>query len=303
MNRFLVSLVVVVLALASTGRPSAQPSSHLPIVLSHFGTRVKDFDASKRFWITTLGGKPGIAVRPDGPGRKPLHVAFPGIMVEMGPDKVEGGSKGSTIDHLAFEVKDLRRMVDRLKAAQFRIVTAVEMPPGGSVNGDIGMLPGSRRSVAYVMTADDVEVELLENGAMTEPIVFSHVHLMAPRGQRSTLRDWYKHALGATEGESGAWYDALDMPGYKGLLRFSEAAGPVKGTTGRVLNHMGFEVKNLRGTYPGLKKRMPGLAEIGSYEPQPEVIFSFTKDPFGTDVQFGEHPAGLFFAGFEPTEK
>ena len=298
MTRFSVALVAVALmAFAGAGRPLAQPASHLPMVLSHFGTRVKDFDASKRFWITTLGGKPGIAVRPNGPGRKPLHVAFPGIMVEMGPDKAEGGSKGSTIDHLGFEVKDLRGMVDRLKKAGFRIVTAADMPAGGSVNGDIGMLPGSRRPVAYVMTADDVEVELLENGAMTEPIVFSHVHLMAPPGQRSTLRDWYKRALGATDGESGSWYDALDMPGYKGLLRFSEAKGPVKGTTGRVLNHMGFEVKNLRRAYPGLKKLIPGLGEIGTYEPQPEVIFTFTKDPFGTDVQFGEHPAGLFFSG------
>jgi hypothetical protein len=295
-NRFFLSLLLVLLAPANSGRPAAQPSSHLPIVLSHFGTKVKDMEASRRFWITTLGGKAGVAVRPDGPGRKPLHVAFPGIMVEMGPDKAEGGTNGSTIDHLGFEVKNLRKTVDSLKRAGFRIVTAAAMPPGRSVNDEIGILPDVRRSVAYVMSADDVEVELVENAAMTEPIAFSHVHFMAPPGQRPAMREWYKRALGATDGQSTSWYDALDMPEYQGLLLFSDAKGPVKGTTGRVLNHMGFEVKNLRRAYPDLKKRMPGLTEIGTYEPQPEVTFTFTKDPFGTDVQFGEHPAGLFFA-------
>ena len=100
-------------------------------------------------------------------------------------------------------------------------------------------------SVAYVMAPDAIKVELVENRKLPMPIAFHHVHLIAPRASLTAMRDWYVKMLGARAGKTTPFFESLDLPGLEGALAFSPA-DKVVGTTGRVVGHFGFEVKELQ---------------------------------------------------------
>src|SRR5262249_44044147 len=151
-TRFIAAAVVLELIAGAGARSAvAQPVPNQPISLSHFEVTATDMDAQKRFWVATLGGKPGSVVPGGAPGRDPFHVAFSGVLIEITPGKTKGGTRGSTVDHIALRVKNLRRTVDAVRQAGYPIVTAGEMPVGGAVKGDIGRLPGNGGAVAYVL--------------------------------------------------------------------------------------------------------------------------------------------------------
>ena len=59
-----------------------------------------------------------------------------------------------------------------------------------TVKDDIGQMDaGGVTGIAYVMSPDDVKVELVEMKAQAAPIVSHHIHFF---GQQSTeMRDWY----------------------------------------------------------------------------------------------------------------
>ena len=63
---------------------------------------------------------------------------FPGVLVFLTPRAPSGGTKGTTVNHVGFETPDLRKAVDRLKAAGFPMVTRDEVPPSYEVKDDLG---------------------------------------------------------------------------------------------------------------------------------------------------------------------
>ena len=108
-----------------------------------------------------------------------------------------GGSKGTTVDHIAFSVSNLRQTLDRVKAGGFRIVTTAEAPPNVKVVDDIGVVTGGPVSgIAYVMAPDDMKVELLEMKAQTAPVASHHLHFA---GMNKEMQAWYMQTFGAKE--------------------------------------------------------------------------------------------------------
>jgi len=249
-----------------------------PIVYGHHHLYVTSVEAHKKFWIDTLGGKPARL------GTSSVDmVSFPNVFVVLTPRPPSGGTKGTTVNHLGFQVPDLRATVGRIKAAGYPVVTRAELPAQYEVKDDIGFVPDTKNYVAFVMAPDETKVELVENPAMAEPIALHHVHFAAP--DIPAMRAWYASTFGAVPGTRGA-FQAADLPGVN--LTFSGAPAPVVGTKGRALDHIGFEVKGLENFVRQLEARGIKVDRAYTYSEQYAVGIAFLTDPWGTNIELNE---------------
>jgi catechol 2,3-dioxygenase-like lactoylglutathione lyase family enzyme len=125
------------------------------------------------------------------------------------------------------------------------------------------------------------------------PIAHHHVHYINP--QYVEMRDWYVKALDATP-RTGPntftdYFAGADLPGIGYMLNFFrlEREGTLTGSAGRVIDHVGFEVRNLEEfcrklEAKGLKlsqplHRMPALGNVTS---------ATLVDPWGTVIELTE---------------
>ena len=73
------------------------------------------------------------------------------------------------------------------------------------------------------------------------PIALHHVHFFGQ--QNEEMAAWYAKVFGAEPGVSPAGFPTANLPGV--ALNFTKATDATVGTRGRVLDHVGFEVKDL----------------------------------------------------------
>lgn len=281
MTRLLVLSVLFVLTAAGSASAPAQvlPAQAGPIVYGHHHVNASSIDEHKRFWIDALGGS---IVRIG--ENQTEAVRFAGALLFMRAQKPTGGSKGTTVDHLGFSVPNLRQVVDRVKAAGFRMVTASEAPPNVPVRDDIGIVDaGGVTGIAYALGPDDVKVELVEMRAQAEPIVSHHVHFFGPEAE---MHAWYAKVFGAkgTPSTSPAFIRA-ELPGIG--LNFS-AGKDVAGTQGRAIDHIGFEVRNLEAFTKRLEADGITLAVPYRQVPALGIAIAFITDPWGTSIELTE---------------
>jgi catechol 2,3-dioxygenase-like lactoylglutathione lyase family enzyme len=254
-----------------------------PIVYGHHHLNVTSIDAHKKFWIDTLGGK---LVKV---GTSPNEVVmFPNVLIFLRQQAPTGGTKGTTVNHIAFAVKDVRAMKDKAKAAGYPIVTRQEAGAGDVVTDDISFNKEQKSYSAFVMGPDDIKVQLFEVKTQAAPIALHHVHFAGPAsagataGKPEEMRDWYVKVFGAKPGKRGVYVTA-DLPGVD--LSFSPSPTPVVGTKGHVLDHIGFEVKDL----PAFLTKLEGM---GIKPDQPlrsipamGISIAFITDPWGTYIE------------------
>jgi catechol 2,3-dioxygenase-like lactoylglutathione lyase family enzyme len=172
--------------------------------------------------------------------------------------------------------------VDRLKAAGFPIITHAEVPDTYTVKDDLGQRPGGNL-IAFVMGPDDTKVELIENKAVTHPIVMHHVHFAAP--DVAAMQAWYVKTFAARPG-TRAGFEAADLPGVN--LTFSPAPEAVVGTRGRTLDHIGFEVRNLEQFCKQLEAGGITLDRAYTQVPALGIAIAFLTDPWGTSIELTE---------------
>ena len=200
--------------------------------------------------------------------------------------KPTSGSKGSTVDHIGFSVKNLRQVVDRVKAGGFRMVTSSEAPPNVKVQDDIGIVEGGPVSgIAYVMAPDDTKVELVEMKAQAAPIASHHLHFF---GMNKEMQAWYMQTFGASTLASAnpAAFISASLPGL--TMNFSPSQTPVAGTQGRAIDHIGFEVKNLEAFTKKLEAQGIKLASPYRSVPALGISIAFITDPWGTYIELTE---------------
>jgi catechol 2,3-dioxygenase-like lactoylglutathione lyase family enzyme len=183
-------------------------------------------------------------------------------------------------------VPNLRQTVDKLKAAGYKMVTATEAPAAVKVQDDIGLTSGGDVSgIAYVIGPDDIKVEIVERKMQTMPIVSHHVHFFSQKPEE--VQAWYVKTFGskpraaATNGIIGS-----DLPGIG--LSVSNSPTPVVGTRGRVIDHIGFEVKGLEAFVKRLESQ--GIKIDRPYTPVPAlgISIAFITDPWGTYIELTE---------------
>jgi len=285
MTRRLAIASIALLALLPAATASAQLTAAKdgPIVYGHHHLNTTNTEAARKFWIDALGG---VLVK-FGTNNTEI-IKFPNALLFMRPNNMpapSGGSKGTTVDHIAFSVQNLRQTVDRVKAGGFRVVTSAEAPPNVKVESDIGVVTGGPVSgIAYVMAPDDMKVELLEIKAQAAPIASHHVHFA---GMNKEMQAWYMQTFGAREQASAnpAAFVSATLPGV--LLNFTPAASVV-GTEGRVIDHIGFEVKNLEAFTKQLEAKGIKLTVTYRKIDALGIAIAFVTDPWGTRIELTE---------------
>ena len=283
MNRRLFIFALTLVAFAPAARASAQllAAKDGPIVYGHHHLAVSNVADHKKFWVDALGGT-AITI---GTQNREI-IKFPNALLFMNPGMPTGGSRGSTVNHIGFSVPNLRQAVDKLKAGGYKMVTAAEAPATVKVQDDIGLTSGGDVSgIAYVIGPDDIKVELVEIKKQTMPIVSHHVHFFSQKPEE--VQAWYVKIFGskaraaATNGIIGS-----DLPGIG--LSVSNSPTPVVGTRGRVIDHIGFEVKGLEEFVKTLGAQ--GIKLDRPYTPVPAlgISIAFITDPWGTYIELTE---------------
>jgi catechol 2,3-dioxygenase-like lactoylglutathione lyase family enzyme len=255
-----------------------------PIVYGHHHVNASDVEAHKKFW-STIGGTVAVV------GTNKLEVIrFPNAWLFMRSQAPKGGgSKGTTVNHIGFSVPNLQATLDRVRAGGYRIVTAEEAPSTYQVKGEIAT--SGPTQLAFIMGPDDVKVELIEARAQTTPIAMHHVHFFGT--QNEAMRDWYAKVFGAAAAPTApnAPFVSATLPGVR--LNFTPATEPVAGTTGRSLDHIGFEVKDLASFVKKLEA--DGIKVQVSYRriEALDTAIAFIQDPWGTLIELSDGLARL----------
>jgi predicted enzyme related to lactoylglutathione lyase len=283
MNRFfsVVVLMLLVMAPASTASAQLLAAKDGPIVYGHHHLNVTNLDEARKFWVDAIGG---VLIKV-GPENREI-IKFPNALMLLRAQKPTAGSKGSTVDHIGFSVKNLRQVVDRIKAGGFRMVTSAEAPPNVKVQDDIGIVEGGPVSgIAYAMAPDETKVELVEMKAQAAPIASHHLHFF---GMNKEMQAWYMQTFGASTLASAnpAAFISASLPGL--TMNFSPSQTPVAGTQGRAIDHIGFEVKNLEAFTKKLEAQGIKLASPYRSVPALGISIAFITDPWGTYIELTE---------------
>ena len=259
-----------------------------PVVYGHHHLNTTNMDAQKKFFADTLGG---IVVKIGSGDRQQEIIQFPNVLIFFRPMQAPtGGSIGTTVNHIGFSVPDLRPLVAKIKANGFKMITADSVAANVKVTGDIAAASPTT-NLAFALGPEDVKVEFVEVKSQKAPIQLHHVHFF---GQMNTeMQAWYAKTFGATmlPANPGSAFVQDQLPGVS--LNFSPSPTPTVGTTGRAIDHIGFEIKNLEAFTKKLEAQGIKLDRPYTKVPQLGIAIAFIKDPWGTNIEMTEGLAGL----------
>jgi len=279
MKRQIIALILC--AILAPFPVSAQLIAAGAVTNGHHHFNASDIDEHMRFWVDTLGGRAATF------GADIPIVIFPNALIFMRDQVPTGGMIGSSVDHVAFSVQDLRATVDRVLDSGFSMITETAAPAGVEVVDDIGVIPGEGpvTGIAYAEGPDGIKVEVLEMPAQEEPIASHHIHFFGE--DAGAMRAWYIDVFGAVlrpgsvNGIIGA-----DLPGLG--LSFTADAPGMTPTSGRVLDHIGFEVENLEAFVAELEAEGIALDVPYTEVEALGLAVAFITDPWGTYIELSE---------------
>jgi catechol 2,3-dioxygenase-like lactoylglutathione lyase family enzyme len=256
---------------AATAFAQTMPPNETGVTMGHLHLNSADVAANKKIFAG-MGGTVGSV---DG---APLqYVRFPGVIVILnlpgGAPPASGPTEGTVINHVGFTVPSVPDAVAKWKAA------GVPVLPGN--NG--------RLDQAFVVTADGLRIEILENKAQTDPIVFQHVHFFVPAAAIPDIQAWYVKNFGAKAGMRGA-NQSDDVPGAN--LTFSKTDAQTVATKGRILDHIGFDVTDIEAAAKRFEAN--GIKLDRGVETLPNgVKLLFIHDPWGTNIEVNQRQKPL----------
>jgi catechol 2,3-dioxygenase-like lactoylglutathione lyase family enzyme len=252
-----------------------------PVVYGHHHLNTTNMAAQKKFYVDTLGG----TLITFGENKQEI-VKFPNVLIFFRPMQAPtGGSIGTTVNHIGFSVPDLKPIVARLKAAGFRMITSESVAAGVKVTDDIAA-NSPTTNVAFALGPEDTKVEFVEVKTQTVPIQLHHIHFFSQQNQ--DMRAWYEKTFGAAEiaANPGAAFVSARLPGV--TLNFTPSPTPTLGTTGRAIDHIGFEIRNLDAFVKKLEADGITIDRPYTKVPALGIAVAFIKDPWGTNIEMTE---------------
>ena len=260
----LVALLFVSTLTAGTAAAQSAPFNQVGVTMGHWHIASKDVEANKKLFLA-MGGKLYM------PGGNPL-IMFPGLFINLnlGTEKGDGATVGSVVNHVGFIVDNVQQRVAQWKAAGVTVLPGGVLPAGGN-----------RLDQAYVVTPDGVRMEILEDKTQSMPIRNEHIHLSLTAAEVPKAQAWYAKTFG---GKTGTRNDQpiVDLPGVQ--IRFATADTKQAPTRGRVLDHIGFDVKDHAAFVKKLESEGIKLDEPVRKSPTGSTI-TYITDPWGTRIE------------------
>jgi catechol 2,3-dioxygenase-like lactoylglutathione lyase family enzyme len=245
--------------LAGGAAAQQAPFNEAGVTMGHWHLISKDVEANKKLF-QAMGGKLYVV------GGNPL-IQFPGVIINLnlGTEKGEGGTEGSVVNHVGFIVDNVQQRVAQWKAA------GVQVLPGNN----------NRLDQAYVVTPDGVRIEILEDKTQAVPVRNEHIHFFLPEAEIPKAQAWYAKTFGGKAGTRNNG-PIVDLPGVQ--LRFNKADAKQAATRGRILDHIGFDVKDHPAFVRKLEAEGVKLDEPPRSNPNGNTI-TYITDPWGTRVE------------------
>ena len=296
-------LTLAALVTCTTPPAVAQLVSHpdARIRVGHYHLNVTSIEAHKKFWADTLGGKAikfgGIDV-----------IEFPDAFLFLHVQKPSGPTRGTAFDHIGFAVPNVPAMAMKLAAAGYTETTGREPKFGEAPPATSGTSAVYGR-FAYFLGPDGVKIELVtsdqnqsaqpDRGVVrgkekdVPPIVAHHIHFI--NKQYVEMQQWYMKAFNAIlrPGQTDFFIGA-DLPGVGYSLNFFRWEGDQSithvPTAGRVVDHVGFEVKNLDAFCKALEAK--GIKLSRPYKKKDAAMSNIATamivDPWGVSIELTE---------------
>lgn len=269
--------------LGSTGPVWAQlsPPNASGVAMGHLHYHVRDIEANERFWVALGGEATSLGAT--------VVVKFPDVLVFLSEGESSGGTEGSVLNHMAFRVQSL----DTIEAAGFEFerpassgVTSVFTPEGERIE----LFDETATNLTFTLD-DGFESPFAQrhNESLAVPIIAHHLHLYLAEGAVKEARDWYATMFGGTPGMR--WrYDAVDLPGIN--FNFSSTPDTLAPTRGRMLDHIGLEVRNLE-TFCRELEAKGVVFDVPYTRGALGFASAFLTDPWGTYIELTEGLNGL----------
>jgi catechol 2,3-dioxygenase-like lactoylglutathione lyase family enzyme len=237
------------------------PPNETGVSIGHLHLLVSDPEAQKKVWIEALGAQPTKT------GTLEM-LRLSGVFLIVGKARMEptGGTDGSTVHHVGFEVKDMAAVKAKLDAAGIS-----SAPVNGNPNQILAQFP------------DQVTVELTADPALTTPVAMHHIHLAT--ADPEALRGWYVKTFGLKAGARGNFLAAFVPGGEIDTRKTAQAQTPTKG---RTLDHIGFEVRGLEAFCKKLEAEGVKFESPVRDVPQIGLKIAFLIDPEGTRIELTE---------------
>jgi predicted enzyme related to lactoylglutathione lyase len=126
-----------------------------------------------------------------------------------------------------------------------------------------------------------VRMEILEDKTQSMPIRNEHIHLSLTAAEVPKAQAWYVKTFG---GKAGTRNDApiVDLPGVQ--IRFATVDAKQVPTRGRVLDHIGFDVKDHAAFVKKIEAEGIKLDEPVRKSPTGSTI-TYITDPWGTRIE------------------
>jgi catechol 2,3-dioxygenase-like lactoylglutathione lyase family enzyme len=274
---------MIATALLATSARAQLLNKDAPVIVGHYYLNVTSIEEHKKFWVDTLGGTPmkfgtaGIDV-----------IKFPDVYIFLRKQTPAGPSVGTTLNHIGFAVPDVPKMTAKVVANGYALTVGREPGPGQTASPPTA---GNYGRFSYIVGPDGVKVELVTAEAKDAPPI-AHHHVHFANRQFVEMQQWYMKAFDATlrPGQTD-YFIGADLPGVGYMLNFFSwlPAQDVVGTTGRAIDRVGFEVRNLEEftrklDAKGIKLREP-------YRRNPEfgnLGTAAIMDPWGTSIALTE---------------
>ncbi|MBI2185777.1 MAG: VOC family protein [Acidobacteria bacterium] len=287
--------VVTLAALLLEAPVRAQLAAPNPagVTMGHLHYVVRDVEANRKFWMD-FGATP-VKIG----SREALKL--PEVFIFLDRGESSGGTEGSVVNHVAFRLPDIPKALARFRSLGVRVLPQNPGSPIGNI-----LTPDGERIELFHDGTENVPFHLDEgrrdavaerlSRSMTMPVTTHHFHLYLPKGGSQEAKAWYVKMFGAvpgtrrgslrTDGTPQTVYLAADIPGMNiNFLDVEEKAVP---TRGRMLDHIGFEVRNLeafcrRLEAAGVKLERPYRRNAGD-----GFATALLVDPWGTSIELTE---------------
>ena len=263
MIRFLLAMGFGLTLLRPCGAQLA-PASEAGIRIGHVHLNVRSVEAHKKFWVEQVGAKAVRIGSTEG-------VEIPGLLILFRQQEPTGTVGGSVIDHLGLKVKNLDELIASFQAAG----SEVEKPRIGREN----------TPKTYVIGPDQFRMELVEDPKIATPVISHHLHYFL--AEPMAVKEWYVKTLPVAPGMRGP-YQAADVPGINLTFAPLSRAGATVAMKGRVMDHIGFEMKDLEAFCRRLEKSGVKLDSPYKKDAQLGISTAYFTDPWGAYIELTE---------------